>query len=104
MLLNYAAQATLPSADGMKRDIELQQQEMAARYKASARHTIQVDYVTYCEVLADLVGCRPSFWSLLLTRPMVRRFACFVLLFFASLLSFFLLTDAPTTAGLLCLL
>lgn len=39
------------------------------RYVTSQRHTIQVDYVTYMDEIAELVGVRPSIPRLLLTDP-----------------------------------
>jgi dimethylaniline monooxygenase (N-oxide forming) len=45
----------------MWKDIKLKKDEMHERYYASQRHTIQVDYVTFMDELAELVGCRPDF-------------------------------------------
>lgn len=33
---------------------------MAERYYASQRHTIQVDYVTFMDEIAELAGCKPN--------------------------------------------
>ena len=42
----------LPSTEAMERDIAAKQREMAKRYVASKRHTIQVDYDDYMRELA----------------------------------------------------
>uniref|UniRef100_A0A8C2ZF81 Flavin-containing monooxygenase n=1 Tax=Cyclopterus lumpus TaxID=8103 RepID=A0A8C2ZF81_CYCLU len=42
---------------------------MAKRYVSSQRHTIQVDYISYMDEIAELVGVRPSLPRLLLTDP-----------------------------------
>lgn len=39
------------------------------RYVTSQRHTIQVDYISYMDELAELVGVRPKIPRLLLTDP-----------------------------------
>lgn len=44
----------------MWKDIRAKQEAMALRYKKSTRHTIQVDYVTFMDELAEIVGCRPN--------------------------------------------
>ena len=43
----------------MKSDTDHVRTSMSSRYYSSPRHTIQVDYVSYCDMLAELVGCRP---------------------------------------------
>ncbi|XP_041791033.1 flavin-containing monooxygenase 5-like [Chelmon rostratus] len=59
----------LPSVTAMLKDIKCKQEAMAKRYVASQRHTIQVNYVSYMDEIAQLVGVRPSFAKLLLTDP-----------------------------------
>ena len=39
------------------------------RYVSCQRHTIQVDYISYMDEIAKLVGVRPNFLKLLLTDP-----------------------------------
>ena len=39
------------------------------RYVPSQRHTIQVDYVSYMDEIAKLVGVRPNILGMLLTDP-----------------------------------
>lgn len=39
------------------------------RYVTSQRHTIQVDYLTYMDEIAEVVGVQPSISRLLLTDP-----------------------------------
>ncbi|XP_070816133.1 flavin-containing monooxygenase 5-like isoform X1 [Chaetodon trifascialis] len=59
----------LPSVTAMLEDVKHKQETMAKRYVTSQRHTIQVDYVSYMDEIADLVGVRPSIPRLLLTDP-----------------------------------
>jgi len=69
------SQAKLPSANAMMKDINDKKAEMKKRYKASERHTIQVDYITYSDEIADLIGCKPRFWNLFFRDPEVRAAA-----------------------------
>ncbi|XP_067273301.1 flavin-containing monooxygenase 5-like [Pseudorasbora parva] len=59
----------LPSMSAMMKDIKAKDNEMAQRYVAAQRHTIQVDYIPYMDELAKQVGVRPSILKLLLTDP-----------------------------------
>ncbi|EDO32019.1 predicted protein [Nematostella vectensis] len=59
----------LPPKEIMMEDIMKKKKDMAGRYYASRRHTIQVDYVAYSDELATLIGCKPSLWKLLVTDP-----------------------------------
>ncbi|XP_026200865.1 dimethylaniline monooxygenase [N-oxide-forming] 5-like [Anabas testudineus] len=59
----------LPSVAAMLKDIQCKQEAMTKRYVSSNRHTIQVDYVTYMDEIAELVGVRPRIRRLLLTDP-----------------------------------
>ncbi|KAF7642059.1 hypothetical protein LDENG_00265410 [Lucifuga dentata] len=59
----------LPSMDDMLRDIHCKQEAMAKRYVTSQKHTIQVNFITYMDEIAKLVGVRPNFLRLLLTDP-----------------------------------
>ncbi|XP_076873349.1 flavin-containing monooxygenase 5-like [Brachyhypopomus gauderio] len=61
----------LPSQSAMLEDIKAKKETMAKRYVASQRHTIQVDYVTYMDELADQVGVRPRLLRLFLTDPAI---------------------------------
>jgi len=66
-------QAKLPSANAMLKDINEKKAEMKKRYKASERHTIQVDYISYSDEIADLINCKPRFWNLFFRDPEVRE-------------------------------
>ncbi|XP_070764428.1 flavin-containing monooxygenase 5-like [Enoplosus armatus] len=59
----------LPSAPAMLKDVHYKQETMAKRYVTSQRHTIQVDYISYMDEIAQLVGVRPNIQRLLLTDP-----------------------------------
>lgn len=43
--------------------------KLILRYVSSKRHTIQVDYVSYMDEIAELVGVRPNISRMLLTDP-----------------------------------
>ncbi|XP_068175690.1 flavin-containing monooxygenase 5-like [Antennarius striatus] len=59
----------LPSMSSMLKDIQCKKKRMDERYVSSQRHTIQVDYVSYMDEIAELVGVRPNFLRLFLTDP-----------------------------------
>uniref|UniRef100_A0A3Q3ETS5 Flavin-containing monooxygenase n=1 Tax=Labrus bergylta TaxID=56723 RepID=A0A3Q3ETS5_9LABR len=61
--------AKLPSVVDMMKDIQCKKKTMAQRYVSSQRHTIQVDYISYMDEIAEQVGVRPSVLRLLLTDP-----------------------------------
>jgi len=56
----FKGELKLPSRFAMDKDTDERLYKMSKRYVASPRHTIQVDYVEYCNELADEVGCRPN--------------------------------------------
>jgi dimethylaniline monooxygenase (N-oxide forming) len=56
----FKGELKLPSRFKMDADIDEKIHQMSARYVASPRHTIQVDYVEYCNELANEVGCLPN--------------------------------------------
>ena len=56
----FRGDVKLPSKADMDHEIDEKARIMAERYVASPRHTVQVDYVDYCNEIADQVGCRPN--------------------------------------------
>lgn len=67
----------LPRPDARRRDMQRKAVAMARRYKRSKRHTIQVDYIPYCDELAQQFGAKPRFARLLCTDPKL-FLACFL--------------------------
>ncbi|KAM9384190.1 flavin-containing monooxygenase 5-like [Pholidichthys leucotaenia] len=61
----------LPSLAVMQNDIQNKKDAMAKRYVTTQRHTIQVDYISYMDEIAEQVGVRPNILKLLLTDPRV---------------------------------
>ncbi|XP_037104902.1 flavin-containing monooxygenase 5-like [Syngnathus acus] len=59
----------LPLVADMLDDIKYKQETMADRYVCSQRHTIQVDYSSYMDEIAALVGVWPNISRLMLTDP-----------------------------------
>ncbi|XP_015724859.1 dimethylaniline monooxygenase [N-oxide-forming] 5-like [Coturnix japonica] len=59
----------LPPRHDMEADIKHKREEMAKRYVASRRHTIQVDYIPYMDELACQLGVKPNLPLLFLTDP-----------------------------------
>ncbi|KAM4547906.1 flavin-containing monooxygenase 5-like [Odontesthes bonariensis] len=59
----------LPPAAAMLKDVKCKQEVMAQRYVTSQRHTIQVDYISYMDELAELLGVQPKIKRMLLTDP-----------------------------------
>lgn len=56
----FKNEVKLPSSLQMNEDMNVRFEQMSKRYVSSPRHTIQVDYIDYCNELADEVGCRPN--------------------------------------------
>jgi dimethylaniline monooxygenase (N-oxide forming) len=50
----------LPSRSEMDKNTDERLDQMSKRYVASPRHTVQVDYLEYCDDLADEIRCRPN--------------------------------------------
>jgi dimethylaniline monooxygenase (N-oxide forming) len=40
-------------------DIDFKRKAMRRRYFQSDKHTLQVDFISYMDELAELVGCKP---------------------------------------------
>lgn len=59
----------LPPKSEMMSEIAKVQEELSKRYVDTQRHTIQVDYITTMEDLAELVGVKPNILSLAFTDP-----------------------------------
>ncbi|RCN26026.1 Flavin-binding monooxygenase-like protein [Ancylostoma caninum] len=68
---NLFGQHKIPGSEEMKKSIREKREAMEARYVNSPRHTIQVDFITYMDELADLVGCKPNVKELLLSDPLL---------------------------------
>ncbi|XP_052811939.1 flavin-containing monooxygenase 5-like [Mya arenaria] len=67
----FNGKSQLPDRSSMWEDIRGKQEAMARRYKASPRHTIQVEYITFMDELAELIGCKPDIAKLLLSDPLL---------------------------------
>eukprot|EP00058_Branchiostoma_floridae_P002733 XP_002588221.1 hypothetical protein BRAFLDRAFT_57447 [Branchiostoma floridae] len=61
--------AKLPPQVVMCDNIRQKAVAMSRRYYQSPRHTIQVDYVPYMDEIAEQIGVKPNFKSLLLSDP-----------------------------------
>uniref|UniRef100_A0A3P9IF79 Flavin-containing monooxygenase n=1 Tax=Oryzias latipes TaxID=8090 RepID=A0A3P9IF79_ORYLA len=59
----------LPSVSAMMKDVESKQEEMKKRYFKSQRHTIQVDYISYMDEIAEMLGVKPNLTKLMVTDP-----------------------------------
>ncbi|KAF9427493.1 Cyclopentanone 1,2-monooxygenase (CPMO) [Podila epigama] len=55
----------LPSENQMDKEIQARNDYIRRRYDDAPRHTIQVDYASYCDELAQLLGCMPTLGRLL---------------------------------------
>ncbi|VDM81869.1 unnamed protein product [Strongylus vulgaris] len=66
---NLVGQRKIPGSEEMKKSIKEKRQAMEIRYVNSPRHTIQVDFISYMDELADLVGCKPDMKELFLSDP-----------------------------------
>ncbi|CAB3406826.1 unnamed protein product [Caenorhabditis bovis] len=70
-LEEFTGKHVLPSKSEMIRDVETKREQMAKRFVASRRHTIQVDYVNYADELARLIGANVDLKRLLFNDPML---------------------------------
>ncbi|XP_041370757.1 flavin-containing monooxygenase 5-like [Gigantopelta aegis] len=65
----FKGDVTLPDENAMWQDIRDKENAMAKQYIKCQRHTIQVDYITIMDQIAELNGCKPSVASMLLSDP-----------------------------------
>jgi len=65
----FCGKTSLPLKSIMMEDIEKKRKTMQERYYASKRHTIQVDYIPYCDELANEIGCKPNCVRLFFSDP-----------------------------------
>ncbi|WAR12667.1 FMO5-like protein [Mya arenaria] len=68
VLMNNKREISLPDRSAMWEDIRNKQVTIARRFKASHRHTIQVDYVDFMDELAE-IECKPNLRKLFFTDP-----------------------------------
>ncbi|KAI6209904.1 Dimethylaniline monooxygenase [N-oxide-forming] [Aphelenchoides besseyi] len=59
----------LPSTEDQRKEIEFAIDKMWKRYVKSPRHTIQVDYSSYMDELADMIDVKPSVWDYFFSDP-----------------------------------
>ncbi|CAF3397574.1 unnamed protein product [Rotaria sp. Silwood1] len=62
----FNGELKLSSCLKMDEDIDEKIHQMSQRYVASSRHTVQVDYLDYCNEIAKQVGCRPNILNFLI--------------------------------------
>ncbi|KAF9918467.1 Cyclopentanone 1,2-monooxygenase (CPMO) [Linnemannia zychae] len=55
----------LPNEQEMDKEITARIKYITKRYDDAPRHTIQVDYVPYCDILASKIGCYPTLGKLI---------------------------------------
>lgn len=67
----FKGDVKLPSKTEMWEDIHVKKTQMSQKYVKSLRHTIQVDFIPFCDELAKLAGCFPNFKKLFLTDPVL---------------------------------
>lgn len=65
----FSGKQFLPSEKQMIADIEHKKMAMKRRYFDSIKHTIQVDYMSYMDEIAELIGCKPSLTHYLFKNP-----------------------------------
>eukprot|EP00800_Vazella_pourtalesii_P023659 TRINITY_DN96_c2_g1_i1.p1 TRINITY_DN96_c2_g1~~TRINITY_DN96_c2_g1_i1.p1 ORF type:complete len:364 (-),score=5.02 TRINITY_DN96_c2_g1_i1:33-1025(-) len=65
----FKKEKSLPTQQLMVRDINAKKEIMGMIFVKSRRHTIQVDYVRYCDEIANLIDVRPKFVELLFKDP-----------------------------------
>ncbi|KAF8791269.1 flavin-containing monooxygenase 5-like [Argiope bruennichi] len=65
----FSGNHSLPSRDVMEADIEKKLDHIRKRFVDSPRHTLQVDFISYQDELAEEIGCKPNFLKLFFTDP-----------------------------------
>lgn len=50
----------LPSRKAMKGDIELMEEARAKMFPNTLRHTVEMDFISYLDELAEMIGCKPD--------------------------------------------
>lgn len=60
---------SLPSKEQMIQDIKKKRKEIKARYYNVARHTLEVDWVSFMDEIADQFGAKPNMSKLFFTDP-----------------------------------
>ncbi|CAI2354782.1 unnamed protein product [Caenorhabditis sp. 36 PRJEB53466] len=65
----FSGKCPLPSSKQQLVDIAQKKEEMKRRYFDSIKHTIQVDYMTYMDEIAEIIGCLPPMRQYLFSAP-----------------------------------
>lgn len=67
----FVKKLMLPSQKDMESDVHLKRKASEKRYYCSKRHTVQVNFIGYCDELAEMIGCRPNLLKLFITDPLL---------------------------------
>lgn len=67
----FKGDVKLPPTSAMWEDIKAKETALAQRYWKSSRHTIQVDWVSFMDELAELNGCKPDLAALVISDPVL---------------------------------
>lgn len=67
--LLMSSKRKLPRREIMLTDIKKKELELSKRYVESRRHTVQVDYISYLDELAEQIGAKPKMSKLFFTDP-----------------------------------
>ncbi|KNC96124.1 uncharacterized protein SPPG_08512 [Spizellomyces punctatus DAOM BR117] len=67
----FAGHCKLPDSKSLRDAVDLEWQEHTKRFVPKERHTVEVEYVTYMDDLADLIGCKPDAWKLFKARDVI---------------------------------
>lgn len=59
----------LPSRDEMKRITSEDKKYIQSIFYSSPRHHHEIDFVKYCDEMAEFIGCKPNMWKIALTDP-----------------------------------
>ncbi|XP_071820461.1 flavin-containing monooxygenase 5-like [Apostichopus japonicus] len=65
----FNGKVKLPPKDFMWKAIRRKQAALQKRYVQSQRHTIQEDYISYMDEVADEIGVKPNFWKMFFQDP-----------------------------------
>ncbi|KAL3990195.1 Flavin-binding monooxygenase-like family protein [Acanthocheilonema viteae] len=65
----FIGHCKLPDKNEMKKDIERKKMVLAKKFVKSRRHTLEIEYASYMDELAEMFGAKPNLLKYLFTDP-----------------------------------
>lgn len=67
----FSGSLTIPDSKAMRDAVDIEWQEHFKRFVPKERHTVEVEYVTYMDDLASIIGCKPDVWAMVKGREIL---------------------------------